>query len=54
MDVIFENLDLWGEAIKNTLIVFFAGGVLALVLGIIIGAMRVAPVPIARAVSTLR
>lgn len=53
MDVIFENLDLWGEAIKNTLIVFFAGGVLALVLGIIIGAMRVAPVPIARAVGTL-
>ena len=53
MDVIFENLDLWGEAIRNTLTVFFVGAVLALVLGIIIGAMRVAPVPIARAVGTL-
>lgn len=53
MDVIFENLDLWGIAIKNTLIVFFAGGALALVLGIMIGAMRVAPVPIARGVGTL-
>lgn len=53
MDVIFENLDLWGTAITNTLIVFFAGGALALVLGSIIGAMRVAPVPIARGVGTL-
>lgn len=53
MDVIFANLDLWGEATKNTLIVFFGGGVIALVLGIIIGAMRVSPVPIARGVGTL-
>ncbi|MHA3684222.1 amino acid ABC transporter permease [Leucobacter sp. HY1910] len=53
MDVIFGNLDLWGIAIKNTLIVFFAGGVLALGLGVLVGAMRVSPVPIARAVGTL-
>lgn len=53
MDVIFANLDLWGEAIKNTLIVFFGGGAIALVLGIIVGAMRVSPVPIARGVGTL-
>ena len=52
MDVIFANLDLWGEALKNTLVVFFAGGVIALVLGIIVGAMRVSPVPIARGVGT--
>lgn len=53
MDVIFGNLDLWGTAIKNTLLVFFGGGVLALVLGVIVGAMRVSPVPIARGVGTL-
>ncbi|NLA65107.1 MAG: amino acid ABC transporter permease [Leucobacter sp.] len=53
MDVIFANLDLWGEAIKNTLLVFFGGGAIALVLGIIVGAMRVSPVPIARAIGTV-
>jgi His/Glu/Gln/Arg/opine family amino acid ABC transporter permease subunit len=53
VDVIFGNLDLWGTAIRNTLLIFFGGGVLALVLGIIVGAARVAPVPIARAVGTL-
>jgi glutamate transport system permease protein len=53
MDVIFGNLDLWGEAIGNTLLVFFVGGIIALVLGIIVGAMRVSPVPIARSVGTV-
>ena len=53
MDVIFGNLDLWGVAIGNTLLVFVFGGVIALVLGLLVGAMRVAPVPIARAVGTV-
>lgn len=53
MDVIFGNLDLWAEAIGNTLLVFFFGGIIALVLGFIVGAMRVSPVPIARAVGTV-
>jgi len=53
VDVIFGNLDLWGEAIGNTLLVFFAGGAIALVLGLIVGAMRVSPVPIARGVGTV-
>jgi His/Glu/Gln/Arg/opine family amino acid ABC transporter permease subunit len=53
VDVIFGNLDLWGEAISNTLLIFFGGGVLALVIGVIIGAARVSPVPIARGVGTL-
>ncbi|KJQ55971.1 amino acid ABC transporter permease [Microbacterium sp. SA39] len=53
MDVIFGNLDLWGTAISNTLLVFFAGGIIALVLGIIVGAMRVSPIPVARGVGTL-
>jgi len=50
--VILDNLDLWGEFLLGTLILFFAGGALALVLGIIVGAMRVSPVPVARAVGT--
>lgn len=53
MDVIFGNTDLWGIAIRNTLLVFFVGGLIALVLGVIVGAMRVAPVPIARGVGSL-
>ena len=53
MEVIFGNLDLWGTALGNTLLIFFGGGLLALVLGIIVGAMRVSPVPIARAVGTV-
>lgn len=53
MDVIFGNLDLWGIAIKNTLLVFLGGGAIALVLGVIVGAMRVSPVPIARGVGTV-
>lgn len=53
MDVIFGNLDLWSEGITYTLLVFFFGGIIALVLGTVVGAMRVSPVPIARAVGTL-
>jgi glutamate transport system permease protein len=53
VDVIFGNSDLWGTALGNTLVIFFGGAVLALVLGIIVGAMRVSPVPIARGVGTV-
>lgn len=53
MDVIFGNLDLWSTAIGNTLLVFLFGGLIALLLGTIVGAMRVSPVPIARGVGTL-
>ncbi|WP_345752828.1 amino acid ABC transporter permease [Microbacterium rhizophilus] len=52
MGVITDHLDLWGEALLGTLKLFAGGGVLALVLGIVVGAMRVSPVPIARAVGT--
>lgn len=52
LDALFGNLDLWGEALVGTLILFFGGGLIALVLGFIVGAMRVSPVPIARAVGT--
>lgn len=53
MGVITDNLDLWRDALVGTLILFVGGGILALVLGIIVGAMRVSPVPIARGVGTL-
>ena len=53
MGVITDNLDLWSEALRNTLLLFFAGGAIALVLGTLVGAMRVSPIPVARAFGTL-
>lgn len=53
MNQIFDYPDLWVEALIGTLILFFAGGGIALVLGFLVGAMRVSPVPIARAVGTI-
>ncbi len=53
MGVIFNHLPIWAEAIGNTLILFFGGGLLALILGTIVGAARVSPIPIARAVGTV-
>lgn len=53
MDALLGNMDLWLEALGNTLLVFFIGGAIALVLGLLVGAMRVSPVPVARAVGTV-
>ena len=53
MGVITDHVDLWGQALQGTLILFFGGGLIALVLGLIVGAMRVSPVPVARAVGTV-
>lgn len=50
IDALFGNLDLWGEALYGTLVLFFGGAAIALVLGFAVGAMRVSPVPVARAV----
>lgn len=52
-NIIVDHTDLWGVALSNTLILFSAGGLLALLLGLLVGAMRVSPVPIARAVGTV-
>jgi glutamate transport system permease protein len=51
--VISNNLDVWWDGLLGTLILFVAGGVVALLLGTIVGAMRVSPIPIARAMGTL-
>lgn len=47
-----DHWELWRDAVLGTLTLFFASAALALVLGFIVGAMRVSPVPIARAVGT--
>ncbi|AWB88927.1 amino acid ABC transporter permease [Homoserinimonas hongtaonis] len=52
MDVLLNNLDIFVEGFKNTIILFVVSAVLALVLGTIVGAMRVSPVPVMRAVGT--
>lgn len=53
MNIITDNTDIWWDGLVGTLILFFGGGLLALVLGIIVGGMRVSPIPIARGVGTL-
>ncbi|WP_169581399.1 amino acid ABC transporter permease [Microbacterium thalassium] len=53
MGVITDNIDLWVETLVGTLILFLAGGLLALILGTIVGAMRVSPIPVARGVGSL-
>ena len=53
MGVISDNADIWLEGLYGTLVLFVCGGLLALILGIIVGAMRVSPVPIARTMGTL-
>jgi len=53
VDALLGNLDLWGQATLNTVLLFLGGGALALVLGTVVGAMRVSPVPIARGVGTV-
>ena len=45
LNVITDNWDVWIEGFVGTLMLFFGGGFVALILGIIVGAMRVSPVP---------
>ena len=49
MNQIIDYPDLWRDALVGTVVLFFAGGAIALVLGFIVGAMRVSPIPVARA-----
>lgn len=53
MEQIFAYPDLWQQALVGTLVLFFAGGAIAIVLGFVVGAMRVSPIPIARAVGAV-
>ena len=53
MDVLLNNLDVFVPAFGNTLLLFAVSLVFALLIGTVVGAMRVSPVPIARAVGTV-
>ncbi|ROQ54398.1 glutamate transport system permease protein [Rathayibacter sp. PhB152] len=53
MDVLLNNLDVFVPAFGNTLLLFVVSLVFDLLLGTVVGAMRVSPVPIARAVGTV-
>ena len=53
MNQILEYPDLWRDALVGTLVLFFGGGLIALVLGVLVGAMRVSPIPAARAVGAV-
>ncbi|SDI90370.1 glutamate transport system permease protein/glutamate transport system permease protein [Arthrobacter cupressi] len=46
-------MDLFVTGFQNTLILFFISAIAALILGTVVGAMRVSPVPAARATGTL-
>jgi glutamate transport system permease protein len=47
-----DNNDIFLRAFKTTLSLFLIGGIGALVFGTLLGAMRVAPIPVLRAVGT--
>ena len=53
MNQIIDYPDLWVAALWGTVVLFFGGAVIAIILGIIVGAMRVSPIPVARAVGTV-
>lgn len=53
MNVITDYPDLWVQALIGTVVLFLGGGLIAIVLGLLIGAMRVSPIPIARTVGTV-
>lgn len=53
MSTLLDNLDLFTTGFKNTIILFLVSGVFALILGTIVGGMRVSPVPALRAFGTL-
>ncbi|MDP5227129.1 MULTISPECIES: amino acid ABC transporter permease [Arthrobacter] len=53
MSTLLDNLDLFTEGFKNTIILFFFSAIFAVIIGMIVGAMRVSPIPAARAVGTV-
>jgi glutamate transport system permease protein len=52
MDVLLDNLDLYGPGFLNTVELFLISAVGSLVLGTILAMLRVAPVPVMRAIGT--
>lgn len=52
MNTLLNNLDLFILGFQNTLILFFFSAIFALILGTVVAAMRVSPVPAMRAAGT--
>lgn len=52
MNTLTDNLELFAEGFKNTIILFFFSAIFSLVLGVIVGAFRVSPVTPMRALGT--
>ncbi len=52
MDFLIEEFDLFAEAFGKTLLISVLAGLLALVLGTVLAAMRVSPIPPLRALAT--
>ena len=53
MGTLLNNLDLFVGGFTNTLILFVISAFFALIIGSVVGAMRVSPVPVMRAVGTV-
>lgn len=53
MDVLFDNLDLYGRAFLGTVMLFLVSAVGSLILGTMLAAMRVSPVPALRGFGTV-
>jgi hypothetical protein len=53
VDVVLDNLDVYVDGFTTTVLLTLAAAAVALVLGTIVAAMRVSPVPPLRAVGTL-
>lgn len=53
MNVLLDNLDIFVTGFRNTLIMFVCAGLIALVLGTIVGTFRVSPVAPMRALGTV-
>ena len=53
MDVLIDNLDLFVLGFRNTVIMFAISSVLSLLLGIVIGVLRISPSPSMRGVGTV-
>lgn len=52
MNTLTDNLELFAEGFKNTIILFFFSAIFALILGVVVGAFRVSPVTPMRALGT--
>ena len=53
MSTLLDNLDLFVSGFRTTLVLFLVAGLAALVLGTVVGAMRVSPVPPMRVFGTV-